>query len=67
MRPDEIVVGGVYRGKKGMARRIVAIEASVLGAIVVYRGVRANGTEGNRTKVWLHAFASWATERVDTP
>jgi len=57
MRPDEIVVGGVYRAKPAkMAVRVTAIYPN---DIVDYETIVEQGREE------LKWFARWAGERID--
>jgi len=64
MKPEEIVVGGVYR-VKGWARprTVKSIFTNGMGRVMVHHHGPQNAW--GITETQLKTFASWATERID--
>lgn len=63
MKPEEIVVGGVYRaGGSNLDRRVTHI-----GTFMVWYTRVAGGELHTKDKAYTDTFASWATERIDQP
>ena len=61
MKPEEIVVGGVYENQHGSQERVVYKERAGRGWALSTINVRYGGT----TPWTGSAFARWATRRVD--
>ncbi len=69
MKPEEIVVGGVYEGGNHISRLVLGFREAGLRCLVDYRVVAFGGStfmHGGKSMVRLTEFAKWATKRVDT-
>ena len=67
MKTSEIVVGGVYEGKNGQHREVIAtgLQYNGLSYKVVKRGKWRGFVVGHEDNTSIMSFASWAVKRVN--
>lgn len=72
---EEIVIGGVYRGKSGLPRKVKKFTQSSMrgtkkvsspfGADIEYIRIDQDRKEHKGGYCWCGTFANWAIERID--
>lgn len=69
MKPEEIVVGGVYESESGRRRRtVIFFEMGSAPAMTRLLYVSGNqDPDTSRSFTWLNVFARWAEKRIDVP